>query len=180
MRRSLLVVLLAVLVAALLSTAPAFASAASEPAGRPVPSELTPPAGQKLVLTALGTGAQVYDCNATTGRWTFREPVATLHRLGRTIGIHYVGPTWELFDGSKVTAAVEKSVQAPNSARDIPWLLLKATSNAGSGGLSKVDYVQRLFTRGGVAPDGGVCDPAEDTSVGVQYTAVYTFYSGRA
>jgi hypothetical protein len=180
MRRPLYFALLAMLVSALLSTAPAFASAAPEPSARPVPSELTPPAGQKLVLTALGSGAQVYDCNATTGRWTFREPVATLHRRGRTIGIHYAGPTWELFDGSKVTAAVEKSVLAPNPAKDIPWLLLKATSNAGSGVLSKVDYVQRLFTKGGVAPDGGACDPAEDTSVGVPYKAVYAFYSGRA
>jgi Protein of unknown function (DUF3455) len=180
MRRPLLVALLAMLVSALLSTAPAFASAAPELTARPVPPELTPPAGQKLVLTALGTGAQVYDCNATTGRWTFREPVATLHRRGRTIGIHYVGPTWELFDGSKVTATAKVNVLAPNPAKDIPWLLLQATSNAGSGVLSKVDWIQRLFTKGGVAPDGGVCDPAEDTTVGVPYTAVYAFYSGRA
>jgi Protein of unknown function (DUF3455) len=180
MRRPLLVTLLAVLVSALLSTAPAFASVATEPRAGRVPPELQPPAGQKLVLKALGTGSQVYDCNATTGRWTFREPVATLHKLGRTIGIHYVGPTWELFDGSKVTAAVVKSAPAPNPAKDIPWLLLGATSNAGSGVLSTVDYVQRLYTHGGVAPDGGVCDPAEDTSVGVRYTAVYAFYSGRA
>jgi FtsP/CotA-like multicopper oxidase with cupredoxin domain len=178
MRRPLYVALLAVLVSALLSTAPAVASAIPEPTTRAVPPELAPPAGQKLVLTALGTGAQVYDCNATTGRWTFREPVATLHRRGRTIGIHYVGPTWELFDGSKVTAAVVKSVPAPNPAKDIPWLLLGATSNAGSGVLSTVDYIQRLHTHGGVAPDGGVCDPAEATSVGVPYTAVYAFYSG--
>jgi FtsP/CotA-like multicopper oxidase with cupredoxin domain len=180
MRRPLLVALLAVLVSALLGTAPAFASVARDPSARAVPPELVPPAGQQLVLTALGTGSQVYDCNAATGRWTFREPVATLHRHGRTIGIHYAGPTWELFDGSKVTAAVIKNVPAPNPAKDIPWLLLGATSNAGSGVLSTVDYIQRLYTRGGVAPDGGVCDPAEDTTVGVPYTAVYAFYSGRA
>ena len=180
MRRPLYVALLAMMLSALLSTAPAFASVAPEPAARRVPSELTPPAGQKLVLTALGSGAQVYDCNATTGRWTFREPVATLQRRGRTIGIHYAGPTWELFDGSKVTATAQKSVDAPNRDKDIPWLLLAATSNAGNGALSKVDYVQRLFTRGGVAPDRGACDPAKDTSVGVPYTAVYAFYSGRA
>ncbi|HVD15845.1 MAG TPA: DUF3455 domain-containing protein [Actinomycetota bacterium] len=180
MRRPLLVALLAVLASALLSIAPAFASVAPEPSARAVRPELDPPAGQKLVLRALGTGSQVYDCNAATGRWTFREPVATLHRHGRTIGIHYVGPTWELFDGSKVAAAVEKSVPAPNPAKDIPRLLLKATSNAGSGVLSTVDYIQRLHTHGGVAPDGGACDPATDTSVGVHYTAVYAFYSGRA
>ena len=49
--------------------------------------------------------------------------------------------------------------------------------NADSGVLSTVDYIQRLHTRGGVAPNGGICDPASDQTVGVPYTAVYRFFS---
>jgi Protein of unknown function (DUF3455) len=176
MRRPLLVSLLALVVSALVSAAPAFASVGSEDRSRDIPPELQPPAGQELVLKAIGKGSQIYDC-AATGTWTFREPAATLSRRGKTIGIHYAGPTWELFDGSKVTAAAQVNVPAPKPAEDIPWLLLKATSNAGSGTLSTVDYIQRLFTDGGVAPNGGACDPATDTSVGVPYSAVYAFYS---
>lgn len=133
-----------------------------------------------LVLKAHGEGSQVYDCDAATGTWIFREPAAALSRRGRTIGIHYAGPTWELFDGSKVTGAQAVTLPAPKPAKDIPWLLLRATSHTGSGTLSTVDYVQRVFTKGGVAPSGGTCDPAVDRTVGVPYTAVYMFYSNGA
>jgi hypothetical protein len=181
MRRPLLVTLLASLLAALLGAAsPAPASAAPDSRSRNVPPELQPTAGQHRVLEALGKGAQIYDCDAATGRWTFREPAATLSKHGEQIGIHYAGPTWELFDGSKVTAAAKVNVPAPHPDKDIPWLLLQATSNAGSGTLSAVDYVQRLFTKGGVAPNGGACNPASDKSVGVPYTAVYAFWSDGA
>jgi hypothetical protein len=36
---------------------------------------------------------------------------------------------------------------------------------------------KRLHTRGGVALNGGACDPASDQTLGVPYTAVYKFYS---
>jgi hypothetical protein len=42
--------------------------------------------------------------------------------------------------------------------------------------LAKVDYVQRLETRGGVA-SAGPCDPAEDATVAVPYRARYVFYA---
>ena len=43
--------------------------------------------------------------------------------------------------------------------------------------LAQVDFVQRLETRGGVAP-GGTCDPAADATVAVPYRARYVFYAG--
>jgi Protein of unknown function (DUF3455) len=48
-------------------------------------------------------GAQIYVCakNATGAlNWTFREPVASLLEEGKTVGRHFVGPTWEFVDGS--------------------------------------------------------------------------------
>jgi FtsP/CotA-like multicopper oxidase with cupredoxin domain len=175
MRRLLLVSLL-VSVLALPGALPAAANDSRPGAGN-VPPELRPPKGQELVLKAIGRGSQNYVCDQATGKWTFRDPTATLNRHGRAIGIHYAGPTWELFDGSRVTARAIVNVPAPNPTNDIPWLLLEATGHAGSGVLSTVDYIQRLHTRGGVAPNGGTCNPATDQTVGVPYTAVYRFFS---
>jgi hypothetical protein len=175
MKRLLLASLLALLLA-LPGALPVAASESRSGAGN-VPPELQPPEGQRLVLQAIGRGSQNYTCDQATGTWTFRDPTATLNRRGSAIGIHYAGPTWELFDGSRVEAAVTVNVPAPNPTKDIPWLLLQSTEHAGSGVLSTVDYIQRLHTRGGVAPDGGTCDPASDETVGVPYTAVYRFFS---
>jgi Protein of unknown function (DUF3455) len=174
MRRPMLVLLLVALLA--LPGPPAAANDSRAGAGK-VPPELRPPGGQQLVLKAIGRGSQNYVCDQATGKWTFRDPTATLNRHGRAIGIHYAGPTWELFDGSRVRAAVQVNLPAPNLTKDIPWLLLQATEHAGSGVLSTVDYIQRVHTRGGVAPNGGSCDPASDQTVGVPYTAVYRFFS---
>ena len=175
MRRPLLISLLIALLT-LSGALPAAASQSSSGTGD-IPPQLQPPEGQRLVLKAIGRGSQNYVCDQTTGKWTFRDPTATLNRHGRAIGIHYAGPTWELFDGSRVKASVQVNLPAPNPTRNIPWLLLQATEHAGSGVLSTVDYIQRLHTRGGVAPNGGICDPASDQTVGVPYTAVYRFFS---
>jgi uncharacterized protein DUF3455 len=175
MRRLLLISLLVSLVA-LPGALPAGANDSRSGAGNLL-KELRPPEGQKPVLKAIGRGSQNYVCDKATGRWTFRDPTATLDRHGRAIGTHYAGPTWELFDASRVTARAIVNVPAPNPTKDIPWLLLQATRHAGSGVLSTVDYIQRLHTRGGVAPNGGACDPASDETVGVPYTAVYRFFS---
>ena len=58
----------------------------------------------------------------------------------------------------------------------IPWLLLAADSSQGDGVLAGVDYIQRLETRGGLAP-AGACDPAADATVAVPYRARYVFYA---
>ena len=106
--------------------------------------------------------------------WTFREPAATLYGHGRRpVGIHFRGPTFESFDGSNVTGTVKGSVTVSGA---VPWLLLQATANQGDGVLAKVDFVQRLETRGGVAP-AGACDPGEDATVAVPYRARYVFYA---
>jgi hypothetical protein len=61
------------------------------------------------LVTLHAEGAQIYECKA--GRdgnlvWTFREPIAALMLDGRTVGRHYVGPTWEHIDGSRVQGKV--------------------------------------------------------------------------
>jgi hypothetical protein len=55
----------------------------------------------------------------------------------------------------------------------IPELLLQATNTRGDGVFGHVSFLQRLATRGGVAP-AGPC--AENQTVGVPYQADYRFY----
>ena len=177
-RRPLLLGLLALLGLTLVAGAALPAGAGPKPP--PVPDAITPPAGQQVVLDVAGKGVQIYDCRPSTtdpnvSAWTFREPAATLYgHRGRPVGIHFRGPTFELFDGSSVTGTVKDSVTVSGA---IPWLLLQATANQGDGVLANVDFVQRLETRGGVAP-AGACDPAEDATVAVPYRARYVFYAG--
>ena len=178
-RRPLLLGMLALLGSMLIAGAalPAGAGGSKPPT---VPEPIQVPAGQKVVLDVTGKGVQIYDCkpsaaNPAVNAWTFREPAAVLsgHR-GRPVGIHFVGPTFESFDGSAVVGARPKSVQPDPTA--IPWLLLEADANRGDGVLSQVGYIQRLETRGGVAP-AGACDPGEDATLAVPYRARYVFYA---
>jgi len=94
----------------------------------------------------------------------------------RPVGIHFRGPTFESFDGSSVLGMLDGRADAPDPERDIPWLRLKAVSTQGDGVLAGVDFIQRLETRGGVAP-AGACDPASDATVAVPYRARYVFYA---
>src|SRR5262249_20669208 len=98
---------------------------------------------------------------------------------GRKAGWHYDGPSWEAADGSQVVrdrAEEVKSSPAPRPAQDIPWLLLKVKAAAGRHGtLSPVVFVQRLQTEGGKGP--AALPKRAGTKVGVEYRAVYYFYS---
>ena len=138
--------------------------------------------GQKVLLKALGKGVQIYACEATAAdpgkfEWTFQAPEAELtDGDGKNIGKHYRGPTWEANDGSKVVGEVLKKADAPRPGA-VPWLLLKAKTNEGTGTFEKVTYIQRVNTEGGVAPVAG-CDQAHiNTEVRVDYKADYYFYT---
>ncbi|QNK02193.1 DUF3455 domain-containing protein [Dyella telluris] len=143
------------------------------------PATLQPPAGYKVAFTAKATGVQIYTSTAETGsapKWTFEAPLAELRSASGVIH-HYAGPSWEAADGSKVVRDKEApvaTVPARQASADIPWLLIKVSPDATPGILSKVVYVQRVETKGGVAPASA--PTREGTKVGVPYTATYVFY----
>jgi hypothetical protein len=148
------------------------------PPGDPAPR---PPDGQKVLLKALGKGVQIYGCKVTAADpgkfdWSFKAPEADLtNKDGKKIAKHYAGPTWEANDGSKVVGEVLKRVDAPRPGA-VPWLLLKAKTNEGTGTFARVTYIQRVDTEGGVAPTAG-CDQAHvNTEARVAYSANYYFY----
>jgi len=152
--------------------------ALSRPRAPNVPEVLAVPDGNVLSFVADAEGVQVYACSAGVNgappAWTFERPDALLFgKWGRVIGHHYEGPTWEGLDDSFVAASDPKRYPVDGT---IPWLRLTATGFGGEGMFSKVTYIHRLDTEGGVGPDSG-CDAAHiGARVRVPYTATYYFY----
>ncbi|MBW4603082.1 MAG: DUF3455 domain-containing protein [Calothrix sp. FI2-JRJ7] len=146
-----------------------------------IPNSLQVPTKQPMVLNVFAKGVQIYVCKASDAnnqyKWTLKAPDAVLFnsKTGQKLGTHYAGPTWEASDGSKVVGKVKNLVQAPNP-KDIPWLLLSAKSDIKTGVFSNINYIQRVDTVGGQAPEVG-CDSSHvGNEVRVNYSANYYFY----
>jgi hypothetical protein len=156
---------------------------AGDPLGPPkVPAALNTPAGAKLLARFHATGAQVYACTNTGGQysWVLARPDATLaDASGAVAGTHGAGPSWRSKDGSAVVGKKLAQAAAPDAGA-VPWLLLGATSTTGVGQFSGVTFVQRVATKGGVAPATG-CDAIHvGTDARASYSADYYFYTGGA
>ncbi|MEU4246635.1 DUF3455 domain-containing protein [Amycolatopsis sp. NPDC026612] len=145
------------------------ATASASPATSKVPDTIKVPAGNRPLATYAGEGVQIYGC--TNGAWALIQPAAVLSKHGKPVALHSKGPVWtSIVDGSTVGAAAAASAPRENA---IPELLLKANLNTGDGLFGKVTYIQRLNTRGGVAP-AGACAAGAQTAV--KYAADYAFW----
>jgi hypothetical protein len=142
-----------------------------------------PPTGQQVVLTVKGDGVQIYVCKQPVdgaAEWVFQAPEAKLlDAAGKEVGSHGAGPFWKSVDGSLLKGQVVANSKAPDPGA-IAWLLLKASAHEGDGVFSKVEYIRRSETHGGVAPAGG-CDAEHlNRTVRVPYTARYAFYAAKS
>lgn len=145
-----------------------------------LPQAVRAPAGHQQSGHTVTSGGEItYECRAKKDAadqyaWTFVAPVAVLNENGKAVGRYYAGPTWEYNDGSRFTG--KQVAIALAEAGAIPLQLVKADPSSGNGALSNVTYVQRLNTRGGVAP----ALPCGAAQVGqqqvVKYQADYVFY----
>eukprot|EP00250_Pteridium_aquilinum_P011711 c20256_g1_i2 orf=304-1371(-) len=141
-----------------------FWSQAEMPAISTPASVLVPP-GHSFLACFFGLGSQIYRYNGSN--WVLSNVSATLSSLPGTpaMGRHYFleghntadgqpQPTWEFFSprGRVSAKLVQKVQKTPTS---IPWLLAQTTSYVGAQSFaSRVAYVQRLSTVGGIAPCG--------------------------
>ena len=146
-----------------------------------LPDAVKVPAGNKVAMETVGVGQITYECRdkkdaAGQFEWVFVGPDAALNdRSGKKIG-KYFGPpaTWENMDGSKVTAT--QVAVAPAGAGNIPSQLVKANPAMGAGAMMGVTYIQRVATKGGVAP-AMACDMgSKGKKEIVNYQADYIFY----
>jgi Protein of unknown function (DUF3455) len=148
-----------------------------------VPLALDPPADQSLAMVVRAKGVQVYECRARQDgngfEWAFVAPEAELFdTLGRRVGTHGAGPSWQADDGSRVIGTVKARADAP-VAGAIPWLLLTTTSSGPDGSFRKVSSIQRVNTAGGLAPATGCGPDARSTLARVAYTADYRMFAAK-
>ncbi|WP_145182762.1 MULTISPECIES: DUF3455 domain-containing protein [unclassified Pseudomonas] len=149
-----------------------------------VPQPIQVPDGHKVLLETVGVGEITYECRdkpnaAGQTEWTFVGPKAVLNdRSGKAVG-DYFGPpaTWQAKDGSKVTGT--QLAVAPAGEGAIPYQLVKANPAEGKGAMQGVSYIQRLATRGGVAPASGCSAQTKGSQQMVQYQADYVFWTAK-
>jgi hypothetical protein len=170
-----------VVVVPVVSAAVLAACTSSGPKVPEAPAALRPPADQVLFLETLANGVQIYECLPKQGQagvyeWSFRAPEAALTDRGSSpLGKHYAGPTWEALDGSRVLGEARARDPGPD-ATAIPWLLLTAKGTFGKGVLTQTASIQRLATRGGIAPTEPCSAANTNQFARVPYTATYYFY----
>jgi hypothetical protein len=152
-----------------------------------LPEAVKVPAGHVVAMETVGAGDITYECRAKAAmpgqsampgqfEWAFVGPDAKLmNRMGTQVGT-YVGPpaTWANMDGSKVTAT--QVAVAPNGPDNIPLQLVKANPAMGAGAMQGVTYIQRVATRGGVAPAMACGAAGVGQKQIVKYQADYIFY----
>jgi hypothetical protein len=145
-----------------------------------IPAAIQPPAGSKPIGAYLvASGTQNYTCvvaaGATTGAYTGAStPDAQLIGTGGRIH-HFAGPSWQSLRDSSLVTGTKVASSARTGA--VPELLLSVATHSGSGVLSKADYINRLYTSGGVAPTGSCTTGQVDK---VPYKAVYVFWDAPA
>ncbi|QQZ34126.1 DUF3455 domain-containing protein [Pseudomonas sp. SK2] len=149
-----------------------------------IPAAVKVPDGHKVMLETVGVGEITYECRDKANapgqtEWFFIGPKAVLNdRAGKPVG-DYFGPpaTWQAKDGSKVTGT--QLAIAPAAKGDLPYQLVKANPADGAGAMQGVSYIQRLATRGGVAPAVSCTEQNKGAQQIVKYQADYVFWSAK-
>ena len=146
-----------------------------------LPATVQVPAGNRVAMVTVGVGEITYECKAKAGmadafEWVFVGPKAALNdRGGKTVGSYFGPPaTWASLDGSKLTAT--QLGVAPGGAGNIPLQLVKANPAMGDGAMSGVSYIQRVATKGGVAPAAACTTANAGARQLVAYQADYIFW----
>lgn len=123
-------------------------------------------------------GFQVYVCEPSQkgAAWRLKGPDAVLSDgSGALVGHHFDGPTWQAVDGSSVVGEAVAASPAPQPGA-ISWLVLRATSHAGSGIFASVTYIARTNTEGGLAPATGCNAAHKGAESRVAYSATYVLF----
>jgi len=140
-------------------------------------SSISVPEGNKLTFHAYAKGVQIYKWNLITQKWDLLAPQAGLfaeENYFGEIGSHYAGPRWESKSGSIVEGRRVLGTGCTPDPTAVAWILLSKFTTEGSGIFSKVTYIQRVNTTGGLAPsEAGLIDGEMKQ---IPYTAEYYFY----
>jgi hypothetical protein len=155
---------------------------------RNIPDAVKAAPGLRAQLRLHARGSQIYACKQTAPGsygWQLVGPKADLFASddakAAVVGQHSAGPTWRwAADGSQFVGEAPAALKSPSPddpARNIPWLLIPKKSGT-DGRLGGFTHVQRVNTRGGVAPATGCGADSLSASVNIPYEADYIFYAG--
>lgn len=140
----------------------ALTACASPPLQTAVPENLVP-TGERQVERLSARGLQTYECRTTPGdaskaAWVYvASSLELLDANDKPAGRHtYPPPVWEAPDGSKFAGTQKARADAPEAGA-APWLLVSTKSTGAEGRFAKITSMQRVNTKGGVAPASG-CD----------------------
>ena len=151
----------------------------------PIPDSLQVPAGNKLVLQTFAKGVQIYQVKRSTTdpnvfSWVNIAPLATLYTkpdFVNPIINHFAGPSWQFIKGpekgERVVASKVQGVTPDVTA--IQWLLLKAVDSLSTPD-NKITFIQRICTKGGLAPTTGADEAYLGQIDSIPYRASYLFY----
>jgi len=163
---------------------PAAFIAASEKLAIPVAVDLPEnlPYGNNRVATYYAVGVQKYKAREKAGsyplayEWVFVAPQADLYDARNAkVGTHGAGPFWQLSARDSIFGQqFSPAKTSPGEPGSIDWLLLMPKAGTTPTGIfAGVDYIQRIATKGGIAP---AKPPKKATDmVEVKYQAVYRF-----
>jgi hypothetical protein len=152
----------------------ALAACIALPALAQTPDAVTPK-GVKPAMTLTGAGPLGYECKNTDGKFAWAGPVPNaklMDKSGKEVGKYVAGPKWDLADGSTITG--KQVAVSPAAAGSIPLQLVEA-----SGGTKQFDgvtHIQRVNTKGGVAPSDACDAKSVGTKKEVTYSADYVFF----
>ncbi|GGJ88007.1 DUF3455 domain-containing protein [Pseudomonas matsuisoli] len=149
-----------------------------------LPEPVRVPDGNTVAMETVGVGQITYECGPKADMpgqmgWEFKGPKAALNdRNGKQVGTYYGPPaTWESQDGSKLTGT--QVATAPAGAGNIPYQLVKANPAEGKGAMTGVTYIQRVATKGGVAPAKSCSEANKGAREVVDYQADYLFWTAK-
>ena len=138
-----------------------------------LPKEIAVP-NVSTIATVQATDAQIYACSKNAKgalEWTFREPIAALFQDNKSVGHHFVGPTWEFSDSTRVVGKAAGKTPG-KTAKDVPWLKVAITEPAKSGPAAGATTILRIETKGGAFE--GAC--AQEGELHAEpYAATYVF-----
>jgi hypothetical protein len=153
-----------------------------------IPDSLKVPEGNRLVEDGFAVGVQIYQVQRSPGNpnlfvWVNVAPLATLYSksdLTKQVALHFAGPSWELTSGpnkgQRVVARRLRGVTEDVTA--IQWLLLQTVDSLSSAN-NKINFVQRIFTEGGLAPSAIPDEAHLGQMDSIPYTARYLFYEAK-
>ena len=130
-----------------------------------LPDAVKVPAGHRVAMETVGVGEITYECKAKAQspaqmaadqyEWVFAGPKAAL--------LQHLQPATQL-------------AVAPAGAGNIPLQLVKANPAMGQGAMTGVTHIQRVATKGGVAPALPCASGNAGQKQVVAYQADYIFW----